>query len=142
MVTLAPLHGAYWVAVPSAILVASLGGECSQGPQLTDVGTELSRLARAAELERGGAGVVGKPTKPPKHQVSRLGRGSASAVGGSPPPPAHGRHFPDEGQDTRKEWRSQARCPGPAYLGQQALGGGRAAGFTLDAVVDLGLPAL
>lgn len=72
------------------------------------------------------------------------GEGSASAAGGSPPPPApaHGGHFPGEGQDTWKERRSQARCPDPAYLGEQALGGGRAAGFILDAVVDLGLAVL
>ena len=139
-VTLAPLHGAYWVAAQPVILMASLGGECSQGPQFTDVGTEVSRLARAAELERGGAGVGGKPTRPPKHQASPSGEGSASAAGGSRPwhtagtaqmrGRAHGRGG------------SQARCPGPTYLGEQAPGGGRAAGVTLDAVVDLGLAVL
>lgn len=61
------------------------------------------------------------------------------------PPSVHGGRFPEEGkwkEDTWRERRSQARCPDPAYLGEQALGGGRAAGFTLDAVVDLGLAAL
>lgn len=144
-VTPAPLHGAYWVAVQPVILLASLGGECSQGPQFTDVGTEVIHLARAAELERGGAGLGGKPTRPPKHQASHLGRGLCFSSGWlttTSPPPAHSGHFPGEGQDTWKERRSQARCPDPAYLGEQALGGGRAAGFILDAVVDLGLAVL
>lgn len=103
-------------------------------------------MARAAELERGGAGVGGKPTRPPKYQVSCLGgRALLQQRVAHAPPPAHGGRFPEEGkwkEDTWKERRSQARCPDPAYLGEQALGGGRAAGFTLDAVVDLGLAAL
>lgn len=37
---------------------------------------------------------------------------------------------------------ARLRCPTLRAWEEQALGGGRAAGFTLDAVIDLGLAAL
>lgn len=95
-------------------------------------------MAKAAQMVRGRTGVPAHLCSSP---LSHLPQRRLQFNSGGSLPWSNSPHFTDEERVRRNEGWSQAALY-PAYLGEDALAGGRAAGLVLHAGVNLSLSAL